>query len=290
MPLAPGGDLAQAIRAAGPGGLPEARVRELIVGILEGLAFAHGQGVVHRDIKPGNILFDADDRPMLADFGLSVHAASGAPGDQSVVRRSMALSTGGEAPGGGGHVVGTLAYMAPEVREGREATAASDIYSLGVMLFEMLVGRRPSGLELPSMARKGLEASALWDALYRRPPLPDDLNEALRVGWREIHQLKEQLAKTEKELAPLLEIYENFHPEVQKKRFAVQTIEQSVTEAIERFRESGARIISNIIERIHALESRRKTLRLEGLKDKHPDILQIDRGLAVMRNRLQEAE
>ena len=330
MPLAPGGDLALAIRNAGPGGLPEARVRELIVGILEGPAHAHARGMVHRDVKPGNILIEADGRPLLAAFSLSAQAAHGAPAEPLSMQRSAVISRTSDAHAA--TMVGTLAYMAPEVHEGCEATAASDIYSLGVMLFEMLAGRRPSGLELPSMARPGLEASALWDALYywacNRPeerfahagdmleawrrspkpipflagslrelppipapaPLPADLNEALRAGHRDVQNLRNDLNRAHTELTRLHDIYTDIHPEVRRKHFAIQAYEQALTEAIVRFRGVGIRMLAGMREREAVLTARRQTLLLEGMKERHPDVLAIDKEVGSLRETLADAE
>jgi hypothetical protein len=77
---------------------------------------------------------------------------------------------------------------------------------------------------------------------------------------------------------------------VQKKRFAVQAYQQCVTEAIERFRESGAKIIGNITDRIAALESRRKTLRLQGLKEAHPDVVSLSKALNTVYEQYRKAQ
>ncbi len=94
--------------------------------VLEGLATLHATGTVHRDVTPGNILFTADGTAKLADFGL--------------VSRKGREETLMTAPGG---VVGTLGYLSPEQARGQEALPASDLYALGVVLFEALAGRLP---------------------------------------------------------------------------------------------------------------------------------------------------
>jgi len=93
--------------------------------VLGGVAAAHAAGVIHRDIKPANVLRGADGVYKLTDFGLA-----------RSLEREQSLTASGS-------ILGTLHYMAPEVAAGAEATAASDLYSLGVTLYEMLAGTTP---------------------------------------------------------------------------------------------------------------------------------------------------
>jgi eukaryotic-like serine/threonine-protein kinase len=96
---------------------------EIIRQVLAGARFAHGRGIVHRDLKPQNVLVDEDGRARVADFGI---ARAGA---------SEITQTGS--------VLGTAQYLSPEQAQGRQVTAASDLYSIGVMLYEALTGRVP---------------------------------------------------------------------------------------------------------------------------------------------------
>ncbi len=107
-----------------------ARAASIASAIAEALGYAHRRDMVHRDIKPANIMFTAEGQPVLADFGIA---------------RMMSLTNLTAS----GAMVGTPAYMAPEIGTGKEASGASDLYSLGVVLYEMLTGRPPFVAEIP---------------------------------------------------------------------------------------------------------------------------------------------
>ncbi|MFJ3584735.1 protein kinase [Streptomyces sp. NPDC090127] len=106
--------------------LPAERVAVVAAHAAAGLAAAHREGVVHRDIKPGNLLLDGDGTVKLADFGIA----------RFVDDPSGALTTTGQ-------IVGTGLYLAPERALGRNASPASDVYSLGCVLYQLLTGRPP---------------------------------------------------------------------------------------------------------------------------------------------------
>ncbi len=139
--------------------------------VARALQVAHEAGVVHGDIKPANVLLTEDDRPVLADFGLGeVEREPTIEGEPSLAL-SLELSHEIEAS-----LRGTLAYMAPEVRRGRPVTPAADVYALGLLLHEMLVGELPRGAWRPVAQRvavpealDGLLRSALAPDPARRP-------------------------------------------------------------------------------------------------------------------------
>ncbi len=108
-----------------------ARIRQVITQVGEALAYAHGRGLIHRDIKPSNILIDESGNCLLTDFGLA-----------RMVEDAVNLTSTGT-------IMGTPAYMSPEQGSGQKIDARSDIYSLGVVLFEMATGRVPYRAETP---------------------------------------------------------------------------------------------------------------------------------------------
>ena len=112
--------------------LPLRQVLKYSLEIADALSAAHAAGIVHRDIKPSNIMVTPQDRVKVLDFGLAKLAEPGLPEG-----RPNSLQT---EPG---RVIGTAAYMSPEQAEGKPADARSDIFSFGVVLYELVTGRRP---------------------------------------------------------------------------------------------------------------------------------------------------
>jgi serine/threonine protein kinase/Tol biopolymer transport system component len=130
------------------GAMPLEEALKTAVEIADALAKAHGRGIVHRDLKPANIML-AKNGPKLMDFGLAkpapgLSSASGAgPMTPNTPTMSVAVLSGSASPlTQKGTVVGTFQYMAPEVLQGAEADARSDIFSFGCVLYEMFTGRR----------------------------------------------------------------------------------------------------------------------------------------------------
>jgi streptogramin lyase len=129
--------------------LPPRRAARIVAQVGAALDAAHARGLVHRDVKPANILLTGDDHAYLADFGLTKRLQSVAPGTRP------------------GAWVGTLDYVAPEQIRGEGVDARVDVYALGCVLFYVLTGRVP-------FDREGDEAK-LWAHLHEPPPAPSEL-------------------------------------------------------------------------------------------------------------------
>lgn len=166
MEFVDGWSLRQLIDAH-PSGLPIRTAQNVTCGILRALDHAHQHDVIHRDIKPANILIAGaaskppediqEDDVKVTDFGLG---RAGQVTTTSILQSGSLLSAEGRS------ISGTLAYMPPEQRDGGDTDERSDLYAVGIVLFEMLCGERPSGSDMPSHVRQGLPA---WvDPVYAR--------------------------------------------------------------------------------------------------------------------------
>jgi Tol biopolymer transport system component/tRNA A-37 threonylcarbamoyl transferase component Bud32 len=142
------------------------QIVDLLVGVADGLAAAHGAGILHRDIKPENILVTKSGYAKLADFGLA--KLEGPPAPDGV---TFGGSAGQTLPG---MIVGTIAYMSPEQASGKALDARSDIFAFGVVLYELLARRRPFG--------GATELEILKTIIHGTPePLPPEIPIALRI-------------------------------------------------------------------------------------------------------------
>ena len=142
------------------GALPPRLALALIDPVIEGLAAAHGSGLIHRDIKPENVLIADDGRIKVGDFGLA---------------RAVTATTST------GALIGTVAYLAPELVLGKPADARSDVYSAGIMLYEMLTGKQPYAGESPIQVAYQHVNAAVGRPSEAAPGLAEDLDEL--VQW-----------------------------------------------------------------------------------------------------------
>src|SRR6478752_8008885 len=132
----------------------------LIDPVVEGLGAAHAAGLIHRDVKPENVLIADDGRIKIGDFGLA---------------RAISTTTST------GALIGTVAYLSPELVMGRQADARSDIYSLGIMLYEMITGRQPFDGDVPIQVAYQHVNSTVGAPSELVPGLADELDEL--VQW-----------------------------------------------------------------------------------------------------------
>ncbi|MBN9736387.1 MULTISPECIES: serine/threonine-protein kinase [unclassified Pseudonocardia] len=132
--------------------LPPDDIRRIGTEIAQTLAYVHGQGVTHRDVKPSNVLIDSDGRARLADFGIA--ALLGADGHTAA-----------------GEIIGTPAYLSPEQVQGREVGPPTDVYALGLVLLESWTGRQ-------EYQGEGLQGAA--ERVHRAPVVPADVPDPLR--------------------------------------------------------------------------------------------------------------
>jgi serine/threonine protein kinase len=164
MELVRGPSLRQVI-SEHPKGVPINTAVTVLRGILNAMVTAHANNVLHRDLKPGNVMLDLDGKSVselaptdvkVSDFGLGVAN----PDALREIMQSASIDRESK-------LVGTMAYMAPELRDGgRKADPRSDLYSVGVILFELLTGERPAGAELPSTLRA--DVPTVLDDIFRR--------------------------------------------------------------------------------------------------------------------------
>ncbi|HVR76336.1 MAG TPA: protein kinase [Planctomycetota bacterium] len=157
MRLMEGKSLAQALKPLGL--MPPDESARLVAVVAKAIHFAHQRGVLHCDLKPSNILLDAEGKPHVADFGLA-----------RIVDSAPEISRSG-------HVAGTPAYMAPEQAAGRSSgvTIAADVYALGALLYELMVGAPPFRAETPLQTLRLVTEAAPVSPRSRNPRIARDL-------------------------------------------------------------------------------------------------------------------
>jgi len=149
-------------------GVPTDKLLEIGISLTDAAAAAHQAGITHRDLKPANVMVTTDGRVKVLDFGLAKPSDAGLLNDND-----STLATGNLT--GHGTIVGTIAYMSPEQAEGKPVDHRSDIFSLGVILFEMATGERPF---------RGDTSLSVLAAIVRDTPRPAD-----QINGRVPHEL-----------------------------------------------------------------------------------------------------
>ena len=227
MPYVDGADLATVSRNEGR--LPIPKILRIARGIVSGLVAAHTASVVHRDLKPANIMIGADDEAMIMDFGIAL--SSGAPSAAATVVEGLpkhfSKSAAKFSTTMAGAVVGTVEYMAPEQARGQAVDQRADIYAFGLILYDLLVGRR--------RAEHAQSAIAELQGRMEQPPPPPrsvlpEVPEALdRMVARCLEPDREKRYQTSADLAADLErLDENGVPIPIPRRFTPRMIAAAV--------------------------------------------------------------
>jgi serine/threonine protein kinase/tetratricopeptide (TPR) repeat protein len=166
MELIEGRDLSALVM---PGGLPLIQLLDLAIPIADALAVAHEKGVVHRDLKPANVMVAADGRVKVLDFGLAKLGQSGADsqGTQAATMVSPMTSPGS--------VMGTVPYMAPEQIRGEPMDARGDLFSFGILVYELATGTRPFTGASPADVSSAILRDSPPLLASHRSDLPSDL-------------------------------------------------------------------------------------------------------------------
>ncbi len=200
------------------GALSSQRALHIVEQIAPALDYAHQKGVLHRDLKPSNILLDASGDAYITDFGIARILGENAP----------SLTTSG--------VVGTPSYMSPEQAQGHDLDGRSDVYALGVVLFEMLTGQRPFEGETPYSVAVKHVTEPPPSACKLNPNLPPSVE---RVLYKALEKARERRFQTAAELAQALrQALEHPHDAPQVAPPSMVETEPSLNQAL---REGAAR-------------------------------------------------
>ncbi len=159
MTYLPGGTLKERMKAK----LPWSEAARLLLPVAHALAYAHSEGVIHRDVKPNNILMARSGDPMLTDFGIA-----------KILDTSDTQTLTGTGVG-----IGTPEYMAPEQGMGREIDGRADIYSMGIIFYELITGRKPYTADTPMAVVFKHISDPLPSAKQFVPDLPDEVEKIL---------------------------------------------------------------------------------------------------------------
>ena len=181
MELVPGQPLSRLIQ---PTGLPLDKLLAIALPVTEAMSAAHAGGILHRDLKPANIMVTPQGTVKVLDFGLAKSL-------ETQAEATVTLS-GLTEPG---QVVGTVAYMSPEQAEGRSVDERSDVFSLGVILYEMATGVRPFTGDTPLATLTSILRDTPVPASARNPAIPNELGRIIRRALAKDPERRQQSVK-----------------------------------------------------------------------------------------------
>ncbi|MBI4963825.1 MAG: protein kinase [Desulfomonile tiedjei] len=209
--------------------LPFPKALDVLMQVSSGLSYAHGEGIIHQDIKPSNIFMQTGERAKIVDFGLACHVGMGENLD----------------------LVGTPYYMAPEQIEGDSIDERTDIYSFGVMAFEMVTGRKPfPGPNVGDMLRAHKE-QPVPDLRSLNPDLPLEFNTFIQRATQKDPAMRHQsMAEVLEDLKPLAEKYLTGHAEAGGPGMEQMVLRMSYRDAD---RSELARLVEDFSERLKNL-------------------------------------
>ncbi len=275
MEYVPGEDLKSSIKRFGQ--LPVGKSIAIARQILEGLAEAHRLGVIHRDLKPSNIMVDKDGNARIMDFGIA----------RSLKSKGIT---------GAGMIVGTPEYMSPEQVEGEEVDQRSDIYSLGVVLYEMVTGRVPFEGDTPFTIGVKHKSETPKDPKELNAQIPRDLSQVIlkclekdrKKRYQNVEKLLYELTELEKGILSADKISVERRPEAEKitettwqNSIAVLPfVDMSPAKDQEYFCDGIAEEIINALTHVQDLQVVARTSAFS-FKDKDLDVREIGRKLHV---------
>ena len=169
-------------------GLELDKFLQIAIPLADAVSAAHEKGITHRDLKPSNVMVTPEGRVKVLDFGLAKLRENGVGVLQNASEPTRALTTDG-------HIIGTVAYMSPEQAEGRAIDHRSDIFSLGIVLYEMATGRRPFTGDTNVAVLASIVRDAPRSIAEARPDAPRDLVKIVKKALAKDPERRYQSAK-----------------------------------------------------------------------------------------------